>query len=91
MVNNPETTADVEIREQYELGMALIRLECNPDFDKVIGGYLTTHLVKASEDMITQGPTRQEALEQVMSVGYLKIYLQGIANDAMSASESLGE
>ena len=91
MVNNPTTNVeDQEIREQYQLGLDLMELERSDAFKRVIGGYMTKELVRASEDMITQGPSRQESLEKVMSIGYLKVYLQGIKNDAVSAQEELG-
>ena len=92
-VNNPKSTisVDEEIRQQRQLGLDLQELERSEAYNRVIGGYLNSELIEATEDMLTQGPSRQEALERVMSIGYFKLYLQRIKNDAETAADELSK
>ena len=91
-MNNPDTTEEVEISKQYQLGLDLQELERSDAYRRIIGSYMADSLVEATENMIDINPAvRQESMEKVMSIGYFKQYLSNIAGDAQSAAAYLAE
>ena len=87
-MNNPNNQND-ELREQIELGKALDRLKKNDDFILVIKqSYINDVLMKKSQGMLDVNPVfRQEALEQIQSVNYLRKHLTDIEYIADGASQ----
>ena len=82
-----------EIRNKLELGQALERLLNNPDFDTVITqGYVEKVLLERSGEVISaDGMARQQVIEQIMSVGYFKQYLNDTMSDAIDARRTEAE
>jgi hypothetical protein len=90
MATIPQTGVQ-ELHRDIELGQALSRLEHNDDFRIVIkDGYIMDTLVRKSQGMLdTAPPIRQEALEEVQSVNYLRRFLTTIRDNAIDAHEAL--
>ena len=91
-MNNPDAGYTEQL-QKVELGQALQRLSQNQDFNMVImEGYIINTLLDISENMLDiQPPVRQEALEQVQSVNYLKRYLTSVREEAKKAYEDMNE
>ena len=91
-MNNPNIQND-ELREQIELGKALDRLEVNDDFKLVIKhSYIVNVLMNESQGMLDMNPVfRQEALEKIQSVNYLRQHLTELKNNADAASVDFDE
>lgn len=89
--NQPTDTQ--ELNKMIELGQALHRLENNPDFKLVIkDSYIMNTLVVKSQGMLAVAPhERQEALEEVQSVNYLRNHLTSIRDNAAGAVEVLND
>ncbi len=88
-----DTAAAEELKNQIDLGDALARLEVNPDFIAVIKeAYIMQTLVLDSQWMLDPNPpVRQEALEKIMGVNYLRQKLTEIKNGADGARQDVGE
>jgi hypothetical protein len=87
-----DSSAIEELNYQIELGAALDRLEQNPDFVKVIKeAVIKKVLLVDSQYMLDVNPhVRQEALEKVQSVNYLRQELTEIKNIAEGAKQDRG-
>ena len=87
-----QVDSDLEIREQIEMGKALERMKNTDDFKLVIAnGYIKRTLVVDSQGITSDDPyTRQKTLDLLMAVNYFRDHLNGVTNDAISATESLG-
>lgn len=90
MINN-QTNNRADLNSAVALGQALQRLEKNEDFLAVIkDDYIMRTLIVESQGMLDQSPPmRQEALEKIQSVNYLRQYLTTIKNNAQAAIEEL--
>jgi len=90
---NNQSTENAELQRMVELGQALHRLEQNPDFIEVVKrGYIQNTLIVDSQEMLDiQPPIRQEALEKIQSVNYLRQYFTNVMSDAASAVEAMYE
>ena len=90
-MNNQETTELSELHEKMELGLALARLEKDKDFELVIkNAIIMETLVNGSRGLLTLDPAgRQEALEKIMSVNYIRDMLMNIHTDAAEAQMTL--
>jgi len=82
---------NTELHYQVALGQALERLQSNPDFRKVISeGYIVDVLMNESQGMLDMNPAfRQESLEKIQSVNYLRQYLTTIKNVADGAAQDI--
>lgn len=87
-MNNPNTEND-ELRNSIELGKALDRLQVNDDFILVIKqSYIMNVLINESQNMLDVNPVfRQEALEKIQSVNYLRKHLTELKNISDAASD----
>lgn len=89
MINQEEK----ELQKAIELGQALSRLEQDADFIAVVGeSYIKDTLLNESKYLVDVSPAgRQEVLEKLMSVNYLRKHLSIIKNNYNSALEDLYE
>ena len=85
-MNSPENEYN-EDREKIALGKALEELENDKNFILVIKqSFIINILMNESQDMLDVNPVfRQEALEKIQSVNYLRKHFAIIKNDAESA------
>ena len=92
-MNNPKEESDLQIRQDMELGRDLEYLQTLPQFQRVvIDGYIKNVLSNTSKDMISLNPAvRQNVMEEIMSVGYFRQYLDNIVSSATIATEDLGD
>ena len=88
-MGNNHTTEQAELVRAVDLGQALHRLENNPDFIAVVkDAYIMQNLVVKSQDMMDiQPPIRQEALECIQSVNYLRKHFSDVRDNALGAIE----
>ena len=77
-------TEETETRKDIGLGHSLDRLMNNPDFqDVVLDGYINNTLMNTSRHcMSADGQTRQQTIEEIMAVSYLRNYFVIVANQA---------
>lgn len=85
-MNNPNEND--ELRKQIELGKHLDDLQTHPGFIAVIKeGYIVNVLMNESQNMLDVNPVfRQEALEKIQSVNYLRQYFTELRNISDAAS-----
>lgn len=90
---NNQTTELAELHRIVEVGQALQRLEQNSDYQMVIlDEVITRTLLEDSENTTSMDPdTRQQAIEAVQAVSYLKRRLRTIADDALDTVYELNE
>ena len=87
-MSNPED----ELREQVELGQALSRLETNPDFQLVIGGFIHEQLINESRNLLsTDEVSKAQALDKVKAANYLRNYFDTVTNVARASQYDIGE
>jgi hypothetical protein len=90
---NNQTTELAELHRIVEVGQALQRLEQNSDYQMVIlDEVIARTLLEDSENTTSMDPDiRQQAIEAVQAVSYLKRRLRTIADDALDTVYELNE
>lgn len=82
-----------ELLKAVELGQALQRLKSNEDFKLVIADKYVKHtLLDVSASLVDTSPAaRQEILEEILSVNYLRKFLTNIEDSAIAALDELNK
>jgi len=91
-MNNPDNS-DLQIRTDIDLGADLEYLRGLPQFQRVIEkACISDILMYESQNMISMSPeVRQQTMEQIMSVTYLRNRLAGIVQQAEKAKQDEAE
>lgn len=91
-MNNPNEVEN-EIRSKIELGESLEWLQNTKQFQAVIkNSYIIDTLMNKSQDMLDVNPVfRQEALEKIQSVNYLRQHFISINDEYERALEDSKE
>jgi len=82
--NETDLTISNENIKKIQLGEDLEYLNTLPQFQRImIDGYMMERLVNQSKEMIDMNPAlRQQTMEEIMAVNYLRRYLDGVINEA---------
>lgn len=85
------TQVKEELLKYVELGQALQRLKSNEDFKLIIADkYVKDTLMNQSALLVDTTPgARQEILEEILSVNYLRKFLSEIEDRANNAMDEL--
>jgi len=82
--NETDLTISNENIKKIQLGEDLEYLNTLPQFQRImIDGYMMERLVNQSKEMIDMNPAlRQQTMEEIMAVSYLRRYLDRVINEA---------